>query len=206
MPAGWALAGVAAATGHGNAALRRGVPGYARSRLAADPQDRAPREPAVQFDVVLNAMQYRTPAAIARTMRRLRTKLEPDGWFFDFLDRVQDPPRMVKAAIGAAHANGEWIGGNVFGLAKPRPLPARADFYSVQDAVFHLNLPAVRRLAARKPVVYHLNSKPHARGSGGCRFIERLNSARRRALIRRRAASRSATASGCPIRRGSRNA
>lgn len=145
--------------------------------------------PNAQFDVVLNAQQYRTPAAIRLTMRRLRPKLHNDGWFFDFFGAAfRTHPKMVKAAIDSAHAHGEWIGGNIFGIAKRRPLPARAEFLSVQDHVFHLNLPAVRRLARHHPIVYHLNSDPAHERSGGCRFIQRLNTARRRALIRRRAA------------------
>jgi hypothetical protein len=145
--------------------------------------------PHVQFDIVLNALQFRTPAAIERAMRRIRVKLHPEGWFFDFFNAsFYRHPRMVKAAIGAAHANGEWIGGNIFGIAKTRKLPARADFYSVQDHVFHLNLPAVRRLAEQKPVLYHLNSNPDHPRSGGCRFIQRFNTKQRRSLIQRRAA------------------
>jgi hypothetical protein len=62
-----------------------------------------------------------------------------------------------------------------------------ADFLSVQDHVFRLNLPAVRRLARKVPVLYHLNSEPHRPRSGGCRFITGLNTKRRRAFIRRRA-------------------
>lgn len=147
------------------------------------------QSPAAHFDVVLNAVHYRTPAAIRKTMKRLRAKLGNDGWFFDFFSNAfKLHPRMVRAAIASAHDHGEWIGGNVFGLAKRRSLPARADFFAVQDHVFHLNLPAVRRLATKKPVVYHLNSDPRHPRSGGCRFIKRLDTARRRALIRRRAA------------------
>ena len=145
--------------------------------------------PGAQFDVVLNALQYRTPAAVTRTMRRMRAKLDPDGWFFDFWSTAfYKHPKMIKAAIANAHLNGEWIGGNIFGLGKRRKLPAGSDFYSVQDHIFYLNLPAVRRLAAQKPVLYHLNSNPHHQRSGGCRFIKRFNSKQRRALIRRRAA------------------
>jgi hypothetical protein len=147
------------------------------------------QNPGAQFDVVLNALHYRTPAAVSRTMRRLRAKLSPEGWFFDFFSSgFHQHPRMVKSAIADAHAHGEWVGGNVFGLAKRRKLPARADFYSVQDHIFHLNLPAVRRLSAQKPVLYHLHSNPHRPRSGGCRFILRFNPKQRKSLIRRRAA------------------
>ena len=145
--------------------------------------------PGAQFDVVLNSLQYRTPAAIGRTMARLRAKLHPDGWFFDFFSTaLRRHPRAVRAAIDSAHANGEWIGGNVWGFARGRrPLPLKADFLSVQDFRFTLNLPAVRKLAAEIPVLYHLQSDPHKPRSGGCRFITRMNTRERRGFIRRRA-------------------
>jgi hypothetical protein len=170
---------------------------YARNQYPLHGEVRAWRQirrivrtqsPSAQFDVVLNALQYRTPAAIRLTMRRLRAKLGNEGWFFDFYSTAfKAHPRMVKAAIASAHAHGEWIGGNVFGLAKHRPLPSRSDFFSVQDAGIHLNLPAVRRLAARTPIVYHLNNDPDKPSSGGCRFIKRFSDARRRMMLRRRA-------------------
>jgi hypothetical protein len=144
--------------------------------------------PSAQFDVVLNALQYRTPASIQRTMARMRAKLGPEGWFFDFFSTAfRKNPKAVDAAIADAHAHGEWIGGNVWGLAKNRPLPQGADFLSVQDHTFRLNLPAVRLLAAQVPVLYHLNSEPHRPTSGGCRFITGLSTKRRRAFVRKRA-------------------
>lgn len=144
--------------------------------------------PGTQFDVVLNAMQYRDPKAIRSKMRRLRARLGNEGWFFDFFSTAfRARPRTVRAAIASAHAHGEWIGGNVFGLTRRRALPARADFLSVQDADLRLNLRAVRRLAATGPVLYHLHSDPTKQRGGGCRFIERLGPGRRRALIRQRA-------------------
>jgi hypothetical protein len=147
------------------------------------------RNPGVQFDVVLNAEQFRTPASIRLAMRRLRAKLRPDGWFFDFLTTAfRRHPRMVRKAINSAHAHGEWIGGNIFGIRKQRPMPVRMDFYSVQDAGLGLNLKAVRRLARRKPILYHLNSNPQKPRSGGCRFIRDLSTKGRRAHVRRRAA------------------
>lgn len=147
------------------------------------------RSPSAQFDVVLNAEQYRTPAAIRLTMRRLRTKLGNEGWFFDFFSTAfRKHPRTVRAAIASAHSHGEWIGGNVFGIAKRRSWPNGADFLSIQDHVFHINLGAVRRLATGERVVYHLNSDPAWARSGGCRFIQRLSTRQRMALVRRRAA------------------
>lgn len=145
--------------------------------------------PDAQFDVVLNALQYKTPTAIRQTMARLRAKLGPEGWFFDFLSTAhRQHPKVIRTAIQSAHAHGEWIGGNIFGIRKRRPLPARADFVSVQDAGLSLNLKAVKRLSRRHPVLYHLNSDPRKARSGGCRFIRNLNTKRRRAHLRRRAA------------------
>lgn len=171
---------------------------YARNQYPDNKEARTWREirrivraanPNAQFDVVLNAEQYRTPAAIRLTMRRLRAKLHPDGWFFDFLSSgFRMHPRMVRAAVNVAHAHGEWIGGNIFGLGKNRPLPARVDFYSVQDAGLSLRTKPIRELARKKPILYHLNSNPQRPRSGGCRFIRNLSTKRRRAHIRQRAA------------------
>ncbi|HEY8002062.1 MAG TPA: hypothetical protein VID76_09005 [Solirubrobacterales bacterium] len=145
--------------------------------------------PQAGFDVTLNAKQYRDGDEIQRMMQRIRSELDNDGWFFDFFSTAyRKRPRMIRAAIASAHAHGEWIGGNVFGLPKKRPLPLRADFLAVQD--FHhltLNLPAIRRVAARVPVVYHLNNDPDNPRSGGCRFTEDFNTDARRKFIRHRA-------------------
>jgi hypothetical protein len=145
--------------------------------------------PRAQFDVTLNAKQYRDGDEIRRMMRRTRADLDNDGWFFDFFSTAyRKRPRMIRAAIANAHAHGEWIGGNVFGLANRRPLPLRADFVSVQDfRHLNLNLPAIRRTAARIPVMYHLNNDPDKQRGGGCRFIERFNGAQRRRFVRHRA-------------------
>ena len=146
--------------------------------------------PNVQFDVVLNADQYRTPKAVTTTMRRLSAKLGNEGWFFDFLSRgARRHPRMVKAAIAWAHTRGQWIGGNVFGLVRERAFPVNADFLSVQDDGFRLNLPAVQRISTASTVLYHLNNDPDDKASGGCRFIKDYSTARRRQLIRRRASA-----------------
>ena len=144
--------------------------------------------PAAQFDVVLNAMHYRTPRAVRTMMRRLRAKLNPEGWFFDFYSQAfRKHPRMIRAAINSAHGHGEWIGGNVFGIARHPPLPVHSDFFSVQDAGIHLNVRAVRDLAKRRPVMYHLHSDPDKPRSGGCRFIRSFSDKRRRAMLRGRA-------------------
>ena len=99
---------------------------------------------------------------LLRMMHRVRKKLDNDGWFFDFYSTAfRQRPRMIRAAIASAHAHGEFIGGNVFGLPHRRPVPVRSDFASVQDfRNLILNRPAVRRLVRLLPVVYHLNNNP----------------------------------------------
>ena len=146
--------------------------------------------PQAQFDVTLNARQYHTGDQLTRMMGRVRSELGNDGWFFDFYSPAyRRHPRMIRAAIASAHANGEWIGGNVFGLSnRPPVLPMQSDFLAVQDFQLKLDLLAVQELATQLPIVYHLNNDPDRPRGGGCRFIESFSTARRRALIRHRAA------------------
>ncbi len=145
--------------------------------------------PGAEFDVTLNARQYRNGKRLLRMMDKVRSRLDNDGWFLDFFSRAfQKRPRMIRAAIVSAHEHGEWIGGNVFGLEKRRPLPMTADFYSVQDFHLKLNLGEVRRLSADKPIVYHVHNDPGKPRGGGCRFIQEFSTARRQKLIRHRAA------------------
>jgi hypothetical protein len=146
--------------------------------------------PAAEFDVTLNVRQYRNGKQIRQMMQSVRSRLGNDGWFLDFLSRTfHKRPRMVRAAIADAHAHGEWIGGNLFGLEKHRPVPLTADFFAVQDFHLRLNLGEVLRLAQWRPVVYHVHNDPgKAPHGGGCRFIRDFSTARRRKLIRHRAA------------------
>jgi hypothetical protein len=145
--------------------------------------------PPAQFDVTLNAKHYRNGRELTKMMGRIRARLGNDGWFLDFFSKgFRKRPRMIRAAIASAHAHGEFIGGNVFGLAHRRPMSLRADFLSVQD--YHhltLNQAAIRRLSRELPVVYHVNNDPARARSGGCRFITEFTSARRQKLIRHRA-------------------
>jgi hypothetical protein len=144
--------------------------------------------PGAGFDVTLNAKQYRDGAEIHRMMRRVRARLDNDGWFFDFWSNVYEKrPRMIRAAIASAHAHGEWIGGNIFGLEKKRPLPMRSDFFAIQDFRGRLNLRAVSRLPDRVPLLYHLENDPDRPHSGGCQFIKAMSNAKRRAFVRMRA-------------------
>jgi hypothetical protein len=144
--------------------------------------------PTAGFDVTLNAKQYRDGRELLQMMHRIRHKLDNDGWFFDFYSSVYEKrPRMIRAAIADAHAHGEWIGGNVFGIKKKRPLPMRSDFLSIQDFRLRLDLRAVTRLGGRVPLVYHLENDPDRPLSGGCRFIKDMTTAKRTSLVRRRA-------------------
>jgi hypothetical protein len=144
--------------------------------------------PTASFDVTLNARQYRDGDDLMRMMHRVRKKLHPDGWFFDFYSRAYEKrPRMIRAAIANAHAHGEWIGGNIFGLKRKRPLPMRSDFFAVQDFRLRLNVRAVSRLGGRVPIIYHIENDPDRAYSGGCKFIKDMTTARRTAFVRRRA-------------------
>lgn len=144
--------------------------------------------PTAGFDVTLNAKQYRDGDEILRMMRRIRTKLNPDGWFFDFYSRAyQKRPRMIRSAIANAHAHGEWIGGNIFGIKRKRPLPMRSDFFAVQDFRLRLNVRAVSRLGGRVPLLYHIENDPDRPLSGGCKFIKDMTTAKRTSFVRRRA-------------------
>lgn len=145
--------------------------------------------PNAQFDVVLNARQYKNGRQLRAMMRRVRSRLHNDGWFFDFYSIIfRRRPRMIRTAIESAHRHGEWIGGNVFGFARRKhPMPLRSDYLAVQDFRLRLRLGAVRRLSAQAPIMYHLHNDPDRSRGGGCSFIERLNTHERRRLLRRRA-------------------
>jgi hypothetical protein len=161
--------------------------------------------PEADFDVTLNARQYRNGKQLLRMMHTIRSRLGNDGWFLDFFSSTfRKRPRMIRAAIASAHEHGEWVGGNVFGLAKRRPLPMTADFFAVQDFHLKLNLGEVLRLSTRRPVVYHVHNDPGKPHGGGCRFVQKFSTARRERLIRNRAAQQLAFAS--PIRCSSRSA
>ena len=151
---------------------------YARNQYPTHDEARAWREirrivqgasPTAQFDVVLNALQYRTPAAVTATMRRLRAKLGNEGWFFDFFSTrappapADDPAprsrRRTRTGNGsAATSSGSRASGRC-------PLQRRLP--TVQDSVFHLNLPAVRgsRQAQADPLPPAKRPGPTARAA-----------------------------------------
>jgi hypothetical protein len=149
--------------------------------------------PDAQFDVELNAMQYRKPSQAVRMMAAVRAKLDVDGWTLDFYTPAyRKYPNAVEAAIANAHTNGEWIGGNAFRLQNTPRVPPNSDFIAVQDFGFQLDLQAVKELAQEAPVLYHLNNTPAVPTSDGCRFVEKFTTARRQAWISQRASQQAA--------------
>jgi hypothetical protein len=168
---------------NGEKATAEQVAAYRRIRREV----RATR-PDAQFDVELNALEYRTPDEVRSMMRRLRAKFDNDGWFFDFFTPAWDKrPDVVRAAIDEAESNGQWIGGNAFGWSKNPQVPPGADFLAVADSNFKLELSAVRALADRVPVLFHFRNNPGNRHSEGCVYMKRYTTAEREAYVRRRA-------------------
>jgi hypothetical protein len=145
--------------------------------------------PNAHFGVELNALAYETPEQVEQQMSEIRSKLDNNGWFFDFFTSAYEQrPEVVEAAITAAHENGEWVGGNVFGLGHDPPIPPGSDYLAAQDSGdFRLNLAAVARLAKRIPVAVHLGNSPGDPTSSGCRFIRELETAEREAYTAKRA-------------------
>ena len=101
-------------------------------------------------------------------------------------------PLGTAAAVASAHANGEFLGGNAFGIAQNPRIPAGTDYIAVQDFGFNINLKAVRALAQRATIFFHLGNSPNLPNSDGCKFIERLSTAKRIAYIRMRAGQQAA--------------
>ncbi len=144
--------------------------------------------PDVKFDVELNAMEYPTGKSITNMMSYVRGRIDPDGWLFDFYTpAAKKKPKVVKAAIAAAHENGEFLGGNAFGIANNPVVPAGTDYIAVQDFGFDINMPAVRQLAQRSTVLFHLGNSPAFTNSDGCQFIEDLSNKKRIAYVTKRA-------------------
>ncbi len=149
--------------------------------------------PDAQFDIELNALEYQTADEITAMMDKLRPSFDNDGWFFDFYTPAYAKyPDAVEAAVENAHRNGEWIGGNAFGIDKDPPIPPETDFIAVQDFRFRIDLPAVHKLAEKLPVVFHLGNSPGQASSDGCQFIEELSTPRRIAYITERAKQQAA--------------
>jgi hypothetical protein len=151
--------------------------------------------PDAQFDVELNALDYGTPEEVESKMAELRETFDPDGWFFDFFTPAYAKrPEVVDAAIADAHEHGEWVGGNAFGWVRnPTKLgiPDDADYIAVSDSNFRLDRSAVRKLAKRLPVVFHLANSPGNIRKEGCVYIKRYSTKKRVAYLKRRASEQS---------------
>ena len=144
--------------------------------------------PQAEFAIELNALEYPTVRRLNAMMAKVRAAFGNEGWMFDFYTTAaRQKPKVMRAAVANAHANGEWIGGNAFGIARNPRFPADTDFLEVQDTDFRINLNAVRRLAGKVQVHFHLGNSPAFTNSSGCRFIKQLSTAKRQAYVSRRA-------------------
>jgi hypothetical protein len=149
--------------------------------------------PEAQFDVELNGLQYKKAGQITRVMSKIRTAIAPDGWLIDFYTpAARLRPKVMAAAVSSAHANGEFLGGNAFGITKHPVIPSGTDYVAVQDADFKVNLAATRQLAQRVTTFMHLGNDPDDAQSDGCRFIEEFNTSQRIAYVRKRAGQQAA--------------
>lgn len=149
------------------------------------------KAPDAEFDIELNALEYKSAEELQDQMRELREAFDNDGWFFDFFTPAyRKRPEVVDAAVTEAHDNGEWIGGNTFGWNEDPSnpvVPKDADFLAVADADFKLNLDAVKTLAETIPVLFHLRNNPDLPGSEGCIYMNSYSTSKREAYITRRA-------------------
>lgn len=149
--------------------------------------------PEAQFDIELNALEYKSADDLVAMMEKVRAKLGNEGWFFDFYTPAYEKsPEVVEAAIANAHEHGEWIGGNAFGLGNDPKVPPSSDFIAVQDFRFKIDLAGVRALAKQAPTAFHLGNSPADPNSDGCVFIEKLTAAERVAYVTKRAKQQAA--------------
>ena len=146
------------------------------------------RSPRARFLVSLNALNYGRARRVEAMMARVRGRIEPDGWVFDFYTRAAERRRAVmKAAVADAKRHGETVGGNVFGIARHPRIPDGTDYVVVQGSDFRVDLPAVRRLARRFPVYLQVGNDPRRPDSDGCRFMRELSAKERVAYVAQRA-------------------
>jgi hypothetical protein len=144
--------------------------------------------PDAKFSIELNGLEYPTVKRMNAMMAKVRERFDNDGWLFDFYTPAAEKyPKVMAAAVASAHANGEFLGGNAFGIAKHPKIPAGTDYIAVQDSKFQIDLDAVRDLAKRTTVFFHLGNSPGFANSDGCVFIEDYSTAQRAAYITRRA-------------------
>jgi hypothetical protein len=146
------------------------------------------RSPAARFLVSLNALNYGSARRVEAMMAKVRNRIEPDGWVFDFYSREAARRRAVmRAAVADANRHGETVGGNVFGIAHDPSIPRGTDYVVVQGRRFRIRLPKVRELARRFPVYVQVGNDPRRPDSDGCRFMRELSPAERAAYVARRA-------------------
>lgn len=149
--------------------------------------------PDAQFDIELNALEYKSADDVVAMMDEVRAKLGNEGWFFDFFTPAYEKsPEVVEAAIADAHDHGEWVGGNAFGLDNDPKVPPGSDFIAVQDFRFKIDLAGVRALAKQAPTAFHLGNSPADPNSDGCVFIQKLTTAQRVAYVTKRAKQQAA--------------
>lgn len=149
--------------------------------------------PDAKFSLELNALEYKTPADVEKMMDAIRDRYDLDGWFFDFYTTAaKNHEDVLDAAIANAHEHGEFLGGNAFGISDKPPIPDGTDFIAVQDAKFKIDLGAVRELAKRVPVGFHLGNAPELPDSDGCVFITEYSTAQRTDYIKLRAGQQKA--------------
>lgn len=149
--------------------------------------------PEAQFSVELNALQYPNARKMRAMMARVRNAVDNDGWLFDFYTpAAKQKPNVMRAAVAYAHANGEFLGGNAFGIASHPKIPAGTDYIAVQDFGFNIDLAAVRQLARRATIFFHLGNSPNLASSDGCHFIEDFSTRRRIGYVTKRARQQAA--------------
>jgi hypothetical protein len=149
--------------------------------------------PDAKFSLELNAVEYKTPEDIEQMMDAARERFHPDGWFFDFYTTAAAKNEdVMEAAIKNAHENGEFLGGNAFGISNDPKIPPGTDFVAVQDTKFKIDMAAVRELAKRVPVGFHLANAPQLFDSDGCVFIQKYSTKERSSYIKMRAGQQKA--------------
>jgi len=142
--------------------------------------------PTAKFDVVLNAQQYSTPDQMLSQMRDINSKIHVDLWFFDFYyEGYSFSPQTIEAAIGYAHSQGQYVGGNVWG----KNIPPGSDFVATDDGVpsqFSLDLERVATLTTDYgiPVLVHLNNNPqNGPSTESCVFMNDWSESQRASYV-----------------------
>ncbi len=144
--------------------------------------------PDAKFSIELNGLEYHSVKRMNAMMAKVRARFDNDGWLFDFYTpAAKKYPKVMAAAVANAHANNEFLGGNAFGITKHPKIPKGTDYIAVQDTNFRIDLKAVRELAKRSTVFFHLGNSPGFANSDGCVFIEKYSTAKRAAYVTRRA-------------------